>query len=154
MPEAYFSGMSKFIELEPGVYVTGQIDVADLQEIDRLGIRSILDNRPDEEIDGRNSSDMIAYVAGKHRISFRYQPVWGFDLTSPEHKDVTRQWISEAPGPVLLYCRSGRRSTLLWAQTAVERLGIDAVLAAAERAGFNADEILMVLEDQLDQLAA
>ena len=146
--------MSKFVELEPGVYVTGQIEAADLDAIHRLGVRTIVGNRPDEEVEGPVSSVKIAQAAIARGMSFLYRPVWGFELGSPEHEEAARQWISDKPGPVLLYCRSGRRSTILWAQAAVERLGIDTVLAAAARAGVQAEEVLLVLEEQLDRVAA
>ena len=107
-----------------------------------------------EEVDASVSSAMIAQAAIARGMSFLYRPVWGFELGSPEHEEAARQWISDKPGPVLLYCRSGRRSTILWAQAAVERLGIDTVLAAAARAGVQAEEVLLVLEEQLDRVAA
>lgn len=146
--------MRKFIELEPGIYVAGQIGVEDFEEINRLGIRSIVDNRPDEEVDDRISSEKIAQAASKYDIFFSYQPVWGFELGNPEHQDRIWRSIHKMSGPLLLYCRSGRRSTILWAQSAVERLGIEAVLATASSAGFDTDEILMILEERLDFVAA
>ena len=146
--------MSKFVELEPGVFVAGQIEAADLEAVHRLGIRTVVDNRPDEEVDAPVSSAMIAQAAIARGMSFLYRPVWGFELGEPGHEEAARQWLSQAKEPVLLYCRSGRRSTILWAQAAVDRLGIDAVLAAAARAGVQAEEILLVLEERLDRVAA
>lgn len=146
--------MSKLVELEPGVFVAGQIEAADIEAIRRLGIRTIIGNRPDEEVDEPLSSAMITQAAITRGMSFLYRPVWGFELGEPDHEEAARQWMSRENGPVLLYCRSGRRSTILWAQAAVERLGIDAVLAAAARAGVQAEEIMLVLEDQLERIAA
>jgi len=127
--------MREPVELEPGIHVTGQIEVA-------------------EEINGGHSSDAIAEAAGTHGIAFTYRPVWGFELGDPETGDAARQWMAQAPGPVLLYCRSGRRSTILWAQAAMERLGRDAVLAAVRRAGLETEEVLLILEEQLEPIAA
>jgi sulfide:quinone oxidoreductase len=146
--------MTHFFQIEPGVYVSGQIEPSDLPEIDRLGIRTIVDNRPDEEVGEGLSSDLVGQAAARHGISFLYKPVWGFELGDPDIVQSIRQSVSALPRPVLFYCRSGRRSTLLWAQDAIERLDPETIRARANMAGIEPGDLQMILNEYSDQLVA
>ena len=59
--------------------------------------------------------------------------------------------IEEAKGPVLAYCRSGTRSTNLWALASASRGGaIEEIIDAALAAGYD----VRALRPAMEQLAA
>ena len=58
--------------------------------------------------------------------------------------------LKEASMPILCYCRTGTRSTHLWALARVKELGCNQVMNAAMKAGFN----LQALESRLRQAEA
>jgi len=141
-------------QLEPDIFVSGQIALQDIERFHRLGIRTIVSNRPDEELDDQPTSKSVGEAAARLGISFRYRPVWGFELTDPEVQEAVWQSFADEPGPVLLYCRSGRRSTLLWARQAIRYLDPETVRARALRAGIETEELDMVLGEFADLKAA
>ena len=49
--------------------------------------------------------------------------------------------LAELQGPVLLHCKSGQRSALLWAAASALDEPIDCVLEALRRAGFGFDDL-------------
>lgn len=143
----------KFVELEPGVFVAGQLGLEDVQAAAQLGFGSIVCNRPDEESDHLPGSE-IGAAAKALGIGFHALPVWNFEVTD---EDVVRGFqalLEKLPRPVLFYCRSGRRSTLLWAQASLGRLGLDAALQIAEQAGQRREEMVALLGERAEPLAA
>ena len=103
--------MKKFKKHTTGVYISEQLTVDDIGHAKAGGIMTIVCNRPDGEGGSQTSSATLAAVAGEHGIEFVYMP-----MTSPsDAADLVCQVapILQAQGDVLLYCRSGRRSTAL-----------------------------------------
>ena len=70
-------------------------------------------------------------------------------ITDTDIDDFQRAFKS-APGPILAYCRSGMRSTSLWALAEAELLDVDAIMATALAAGFD----LKGLRPRMDAVAA
>ena len=95
------------------VYVSTQITPEDLVELKKLGLRSVICNRPDGEEPGQPTYDQIAKAAKALGMETRFIPVSGGDVP---RKDVAAfgEALREMPRPVLAYCRSGARSTLMW----------------------------------------
>jgi uncharacterized protein (TIGR01244 family) len=62
--------------------------------------------------------------------------------------------MDDLPGPVLFYCGSGTRCTILWSQAAAPRLGADAALAAARRGGYELDFLRDTLVARADWAGA
>lgn len=145
---------SKFIELEPGVFVSGQLTGADVAEAWRQGIRSIVSNRPDEETADQLSNADVGNAARDLGIVFRSRPVWAFEVTDEDAVRDFGQSMASLPGPILFYCRSGRRSTFLWAQAAMPRLGLEMVLQIAELSGRDREELSAILSERSEALAA
>lgn len=137
--------------LEPDVYVTAQLTENDFAALAARGIRSVVANRPDSEADGQLPSARAATMAKRHGIAFRYLPVAGFDVTEDEPVAAQARAMAELPGPLLFYCRTGNRSTLLWAQAAASRLGAKKVLRRAARAGLDLGELREFVDDRASQ---
>ena len=101
-------------QIDAGVYVCGQVLAENIAALAAEGCKTLICNRPDNEGPGQPSADTIKAEAEKHGISFHYIPV-GHGGISHESVDAMRKALSEAEGLVVAYCRSGARSTHLYA---------------------------------------
>ncbi len=133
----------------PDYSVSGQITEADLATIAADGFKTVICNRPDEEVEPSLHSRFIAAEAHRSGLGFVYNPVSkrGFTMANV---DAQARAINAAGGPVFAYCRSGTRSTTCWALANVAALPVDAIIAAAAGAGYKLD----ALRPQLESMAA
>lgn len=141
--------MAKLIELEDGVFVAPQIVESDFAEIAAKGFRAVVNNRPDGEAEGQMPDEVAKAAAESLGLNYLYQPVANLRVTDD---DVVAQFaaaLETLPRPVLFYCRSGTRCTLLWSQASAARLGVDEVIATAGRAGYDISVIADVLSDRV-----
>lgn len=111
-----------------------QIVPADLPGLASLGIRLILNNRPDGEEPGQPSSAEIEAAARAAGLDYRHIPIAGG--FPPEAVEAMADALEN--GPLLAFCRSGTRSTWLWALGRSSR-GADpeALIRAAAQAGYD-----------------
>lgn len=130
------------------VSVAPQIDPADVTELARQGFVAIVNNRPDDEDAGQPSGESVRAVAETLGLSYHAIPVTqaGFSANQVE---AMRAALDAADGPVLAYCRSGTRSTNLWALAQASK-GEDpeGLVEQAAGAGYNLGGIRPLL-DQL-----
>ena len=136
-----------FRQLESGVYASPQITINDVGEAAALGVKIIVNNRPEDESPDQTPGAAIEQVAKQAGIDYVAIPVThaGF---SANQLAAMREALDRAGGaPVLAYCRSGTRSTLLWA-LAEAQAGKDpsALAAAAARAGYDLGPIRALLD--------
>ncbi len=115
--------------------VAPQIDPADAEEIRAAGFTDVICNRPDEEVAPDQAANSVAAALSENGVRFHANPVRNGALTDAE---VQRQAsiLAEAEGPVLAYCRSGTRSTIVWA-LGEPSMSPDAIIAAAAGAGYD-----------------
>ena len=95
--------------------VTPQIAVDDLDEVRDLGFKSIVCHRPDDEDPGQPAFSEIAARAAELGIEVRHIPVSGQPTADAVRAMVDA--LDELPKPMLGYCRSGNRSTIIYQQT-------------------------------------
>ncbi len=96
--------------------VAPQIAVTDVVDAAASGVRLIINNRPDgEDADAAQGAE-IAAAAAAAGIGYVAIPVTSAGFSMPQIA-ATKAALAGADGPVLAYCRSGTRSTLLWALT-------------------------------------
>lgn len=121
--------------LDDNMAVAGQISPQDVTDLVASGIRLIINNRPDGEEPGQPPASAIEAAAAEAGIGYRYVPV--AQLT-PKGIDAMEAALGAADGPVLAFCRSGTRSTYLWA-LARNRMGEDAevLVGKAVAAGYD-----------------
>jgi sulfide:quinone oxidoreductase len=122
--------------ISPFLSVSPQILETDLGPIASRGFKSIINNRPDNEEDGQPRSDALAAAAQRCGLAYCHIPVVSGKLTDA---DVTAfaQALAEMQGPALAFCRTGTRSTTLWALTQAQHLDVAAILDTAAAAGYN-----------------
>jgi uncharacterized protein (TIGR01244 family) len=138
--------MSDFRQVSALFWASPQIGLADVAEAQARGITLIVNNRPEGEADDQlpgASIEAAARAAGLDYLAIPVSP-GGF---SEEQVEAMADALEQATGPVLAYCRSGTRSTLLWslAQASAGRAP-DSVAADAARAGYDVAPIRHLLE--------
>lgn len=123
-------------KLTDQVFVSPQIDKADLEALCETGVRSIICNRPDGEVANQPTFREISDTAGRLGIETRYIPV---DSSGVQDTDVRAfgAALEKMPKPVLAYCRSGTRSAMLWSLSQAATLPASKILSATEKAGYD-----------------
>ncbi|HEX8309279.1 MAG TPA: TIGR01244 family sulfur transferase [Allosphingosinicella sp.] len=111
-----------------------QLAVDDIDDAAASGIRLIVNNRPDGEEAGQPSSAEIESAARAAGLDYRHIPVAGGFAA----QQVEAMAAALEQGPVLAFCRTGTRSTFLWALARASR-GVPAEesIAAAAAAGYD-----------------
>jgi sulfide:quinone oxidoreductase len=123
-------------KLSPRFFVSEQITTADLGVASAQGIKTIINNRPDNEAQEQPKSADLAAVAAELGMQFVNLPVIAGRLTD-ENIDEFERANRTLQGPILMYCRTGTRSTCLWALNEAKTLDINAVMATAAQAGYD-----------------
>ena len=130
--------------LSEGFSVSGQVSLADLEEIKKAGFRSLIINRPDNEVPAQLHAESMKLAAQGIDLQAVYIPMAG--QISMEMIEDTCSAIGDLPGPILAYCGSGTRSAALWCLAQVREQGVDAVLQTAADAGYELGHLRPALE--------
>lgn len=127
--------MQKF-RLTESYYVAPQIEVADIVKIANAGFVKIICNRPDEEVPIYLKSKFMKAAAVEVGIEFEILPLTKTAITK---ENILKQFemVSKANGPVLAYCTSGMRSTILWALSQARTRTVEDIVCTAKSAGFD-----------------
>jgi sulfide:quinone oxidoreductase len=128
---------AELVPLSPGLSVTGRLDRADIDALAQAGVRTIVNNRPDGEDPGQLPAAEARNLAEAHGIAYHHIPVTAASLTKSD-VDAFAATLHTAAEPVVAHCRSGTRSTLLWALTRL-REGADPLALIAEAARHGID---------------
>jgi uncharacterized protein (TIGR01244 family) len=142
--------VSDIRRLSPTMLAAPQIAVDDVAEAKALGVTLIVNNRPEGESDDQTSGLEIEAAARAAGIDYLAIPVTHAGFSHPQVAKLAEA-LENANGRVLAYCRSGTRSTLLWA-LARASLGDDpdTLTAAAASAGYDVGPV----RPAMDALAA
>ena len=106
--------MSSFRDLTPRFAVSPQIERQDFARAAAEGFKMVINNRPEGESDDQTPGAAIEAAAKAAGIAYVAIPVSHAGFSEGQVKAMA-QALGQAGGPVLAYCRSGTRSTLLWA---------------------------------------
>jgi sulfide:quinone oxidoreductase len=101
-------------QIAPDIAVSEQITVDDVAKVAASGFRSIICNRPDHEGWDQPIFADIEQAAQKAGIATRHIPVTPGTTDPARAAAEFAQAFAELPKPVLAFCRSGARSTMLW----------------------------------------
>jgi uncharacterized protein (TIGR01244 family) len=100
--------------IDTDVCVAPQLLPEAMAEAARAGFRSVVNNRPDfEGGPDQPTSAQIEAAAQAAGLEYRYLPVNGA-YQSPEEIAAFAALAAQLPRPMLLFCRSGARSTHLY----------------------------------------
>ncbi len=103
-----------FKTLDDGIYVAPQISVAHVADAKALGVTLIINNRPDDEAPDQTPGAEIEAAAVEAGMDYIAIPITHSGFSEPQVKAMVDA-LERTDGPVLAYCRSGTRSTNLWA---------------------------------------
>jgi len=142
--------MSRFRRLSETMLASPQIAADDVAAARSEGVTLIVNNRPEGEAADQTPGAEIEAAARAAGIGYLAIPIGHSGFSRPQIEAMAEA-LENAPGPVLGYCRSGTRSTLLWALAQASR-GEDpeALAAAATEAGYD----LAPIRPAMDMLAA
>ena len=135
--------------LTPHYAVSPQISPEDLPLIAEAGFSAVICNRPDAENPPEWYAAAMAEAAQAVGLQFHNLPLTHQTMT-PENVARQRDLIDAATGPVLAYCASGTRSSVIWSLGQAGHLSTDEILAATAQAGYQLDQ----LRPALDAMAA
>ncbi len=138
--------MSDFRTLSDTFLASPQVTAGDLEEAADLGVGLVVNNRPDGESPDQPAGAEIERAARAAGMDYLAIPIdqSGF---SREQFETLAEALEGADGKVLGYCRSGTRSTLLWALARASRGADPSELArAASAAGYDLAPIAPALE--------
>ena len=126
--------------LDERPFVAGQIRPEDMPAIKATGVTAIVNNRPDGEEPGQPTAAEIEEAAQAAGLSYRHVPMAG-GLSAGLVQGMAEA-LDDADGPVLAFCRSGTRSTYLWALAEAQR-GTDGddLIRKAAAAGYDLSPI-------------
>lgn len=111
------------LELAPRVYVCGQLFESDLKLVARQGVRSIVNNRPDNESVGQPLSADLAKVAEELGMTLVHFPV-DPGAVSREQVEAFAKVCEGLQRPLIVFSRTGARSTRIWETAESMSLGL------------------------------
>ena len=128
--------------------VSPQISPGDLAAIKAAGFTTVIDNRPDGEIPGELHAAAMQAAAEALGLTFVINLEIGGALTL-ENVLAQKAALESASGPVLAYCASGNRSSVVWALAHAGKRPTDELIAIPARYGYQ----LEGLRGQIEALA-
>ena len=123
------------------ISVSPQISPVDLVAIKAAGFVTVINNRPDGESPDQPSSAQMQAAAEAAGLAYHYIPL-GRDGVSPDMVAETEAVLEGSNGPVFAYCRSGTRSTTVWALSQAGQLPAQEIVSAAAQAGYDMSHLL------------
>jgi uncharacterized protein (TIGR01244 family) len=131
------SSLPPLIELAPGLSAAGALGPAEIEALAASGVRTLINNRPDNEDPGQLPAVEARRLAAAHGIAYHHIPVTAASLSRADVAAFAAV-LRSASQPVVAHCRSGTRSTLLWALMQLEE-GADpgTLIAQAARQGID-----------------
>ena len=99
--------------LSDDIAVSGQITSESVSSIKQMGFKSIICNRPDYESDANQpTKTSIEVEAKKLGVCFEFLPVPSSSHTESQATKMALH-LNKLPKPILVYCRTGGRSSAL-----------------------------------------
>jgi uncharacterized protein (TIGR01244 family) len=125
--------------------VAGQLQPEDMATVKAAGFTHVIHNRPDDEEPGLPTTDALAAAAKAAGLAYFYLPMKSGEL-DPALIAPTRAILESAPGAVLAFCRSGARSTAMWAMARASMgTDVDSLCAQAHAAGYDIHPLRQML---------
>lgn len=132
-------------QITPDYAVSEQITVNDVQAIADAGFKLVICNRPDSEVTPDLAADAIRQAVEAAGLRFETLPLTQATMTL-DNAGRHRALVENADGPVLAYCRSGTRCSVVWALGQAGTTPVDEILSKAAAAGHQLDQLRPMLE--------
>jgi len=125
-----------FNKIIDNYFVSDQITEEDIEQLKEAGFKTIFCNRPDNEEQNQVTVKSIQDKAIERGLNFIHQPVIGGQI-SQNDIDQFSDYYDAAEKPIFAYCRTGTRSSMLWALSESGKRSIDEILQLTSAAGYN-----------------
>jgi len=116
--------------------VSPQLLIADLRAVVEAGFRSVICNRPDGEGPDQPLFREIERAAVAQGLQIRFLPAESGKVTDQQGA-AFGALMAELPKPVLAYCRTGMRSTTMWALSQAGQRPLPQIIELASKAGYD-----------------
>lgn len=135
-----------FRTLTSDIFVSPQIGVDAVAEAKALGVTLIINNRPEGESDDQVPGAEIEAAARAEGMDYVAIPITHSGFSQPQVEAMVAA-LEGAEGKILAYCRSGTRSTLLWALAESAQGGDpDALTNMAAKAGYDVGPVRPLMD--------
>ncbi|CUH69696.1 Beta-lactamase hydrolase-like protein [Thalassovita autumnalis] len=132
-------------QITPRYSVSPQINPEDFAAIKAAGFTKVICNRPDVENPPSHQADAMAAAAAAAGIQFEVLELTHQTMT-PDNVVKQFEMVDAADGPVLAYCASGTRCTVIWALSQAGKASADEILGTAAQAGYMLEQLRPHLE--------
>ena len=126
------------------VSVSGQISPEDIATLKSLGFVAIVNNRPDGESPDQPAGAEIEAAAKAAGLAYHAIPL-GREGVNADLVEKTKAVIEGSDGPVFCFCRSGTRSTTLWALSQAGEMDASEIISQAAEAGYDMSHLAGIL---------
>ena len=128
------------------IMVAPQISVDAVAEAKAAGVALIINNRPEGESDDQSPGADIEAAARAAGMDYIAIPITHSGFSQPQVMAMVAA-LQGAQGKILAYCRSGTRSTLLWALAESAQGGDpDALTNMAAKAGYDVSPVRPLMD--------
>ncbi|UZD67576.1 TIGR01244 family sulfur transferase [Marinobacter sp. AN1] len=134
-------------KIDDSISVAPQITPEDVAELARLGFRTLVANRPDREEPGQPAMADIQRAAEENGLKWVFLPVESGNIQDSD-VDAFAPMFEEAEKPMLAFCRSGTRCTVLWALSSARHMPLEPIIQRAGQAGYDIRGLVPRLQQQ------
>ena len=125
-------------------YAAHQIQAKDIAQLKQEKFECVLCNRPDNEEQNQPSVEVIKSECLANGIEFLHLPITPGDFNLEAIMETEK--VLKTAKKTLAYCRTGTRSTMLWAFAKTKDLEVDEVLKITDHSGYNFQHLKELLE--------
>lgn len=97
------------------ITISGQISADDVAELAKMGVKTIINNRPDAEEDGQPTSTTIKQACQVAGIKYK-QIAFSGGMMDMNHVQDFADFYNSTERPLHLFCRTGNRSNTILAK--------------------------------------
>jgi uncharacterized protein (TIGR01244 family) len=135
--------------LHDKLYVMAQIAIDDFAKFAKAGVKVIINNRPDDEEAGQLNHQQAIAQAQAVGIAYHYLPMVNGQPLPSDLVSSFKTIIDSSEDMVLAHCRSGMRSTVIWAIGQIEdqKMSVNEAISAANSADIPLEKVRSMLEN-------
>jgi len=139
--------MQDFKSISSNFSVAGALTAADMEHAKKLGLSTIINNLPDQEVTNGFTTTVARRKARSLGLDYYYLPVTGASLNDQDNIDQFGDIIANTNSTILAHCKSGTRSAVLWGLATSQSKQPNQVIRDLEAAQFELD----FLEDEFEE---
>ncbi|WP_109464012.1 TIGR01244 family sulfur transferase [Albibacillus kandeliae] len=132
-------------QLTPRYFVSPQLAPDDFREAAEAGFTTVICNRPDAEVPSSLQAAAMREAAEAQGLRFEVLELTHQTMT-PENVARQREMIEGSEGPVLAYCASGTRCSVVWALGQAPSMSADDILETTANAGYQLDHLRPLIQ--------